>query len=124
MSQTKKLVVHCQREKYDVYIGRGRGIQNHYGNPFTHLEKETLAAVKVATREDSIQSFREWLKGTDYTWVDPVRRLWILDTLKSLQGKILGCWCKPQSCHGDVLVEMIDELNRTELRDPESTVAS
>ena len=27
-----------------------------------------------------------------------------LDTLK---GKNLGCWCKPESCHGDVLLDLI-----------------
>lgn len=25
-----------------------------------------------------------------------------------LKDKVLGCWCKPLSCHGDVLVELIE----------------
>ena len=25
-----------------------------------------------------------------------------------LKGKVLGCWCAPQSCHGDVLAELAD----------------
>jgi hypothetical protein len=25
-----------------------------------------------------------------------------------LQGKTLGCWCKPLACHGDVIVEILE----------------
>lgn len=24
-----------------------------------------------------------------------------------LRGKILGCWCKPESCHGDVILKLL-----------------
>lgn len=27
--------------------------------------------------------------------------------LQALNGKTLGCFCKPQPCHGDVIVEMV-----------------
>ena len=30
-----------------------------------------------------------------------------IEQLLSLKGKILGCWCKPDKCHGDVLIELI-----------------
>jgi hypothetical protein len=31
--------------------------------------------------------------------------------LPELRGKVLGCWCEPgQRCHGDVLIEMLNEL--------------
>jgi hypothetical protein len=26
-----------------------------------------------------------------------------------LKGKKLGCWCKPNACHGDVLAELADD---------------
>lgn len=28
----------------------------------------------------------------------------------SLQGKTLGCWCKPEDCHGDIIIEILDKL--------------
>lgn len=31
----------------------------------------------------------------------------LLADLEELRGKILGCWCKPLSCHGDVLVKIL-----------------
>jgi len=32
----------------------------------------------------------------------------LLESLSTLKGKRLGCWCKPEACHGDVLVELIE----------------
>jgi len=30
--------------------------------------------------------------------------------LSSLRGKVLGCWCVPKACHGDVLADRQGEL--------------
>ncbi len=27
--------------------------------------------------------------------------------LEELRGKTLGCWCKPEACHGDVLLRLL-----------------
>jgi hypothetical protein len=32
-----------------------------------------------------------------------------LKQLRELKGKELGCWCKPNKCHGDILLELIDK---------------
>jgi hypothetical protein len=31
--------------------------------------------------------------------------------LPELSGKVLGCWCAPQPCHGDVLARLVAELS-------------
>ena len=31
----------------------------------------------------------------------------LYDDLDELKGKILGCWCKPNKCHGDVLIKLL-----------------
>lgn len=31
-------------------------------------------------------------------------------SLRALKGKLLGCWCAPRPCHGDVLVRLIEEI--------------
>jgi hypothetical protein len=81
-------VVHCKREKYDVYIGR----PSKWGNPFKlHV---------WTNREDVIKSYREWL----------LKRPDLLAELPELRGKVLGCWCAPRACHGDVLAELADSL--------------
>jgi Domain of unknown function (DUF4326) len=32
----------------------------------------------------------------------------LLEQIHELKGKILGCWCKPLPCHGDILAEIAD----------------
>ena len=78
------IVVHCKKENYDVYIGRS----SKWGNPF-----------KDGTRKQVIEKYRKYILSNKE----------LLDSLDELEGKILGCWCKPKSCHGDVLVELIEK---------------
>ena len=33
----------------------------------------------------------------------------LMDSLDELKGKVLGCYCKPQACHGDVLDELANK---------------
>ena len=35
----------------------------------------------------------------------------LMKRLTELKGKTLGCWCKPNPCHGDVLVRLVNELS-------------
>ena len=29
---------------------------------------------------------------------------------KKLKNKVLGCWCKPDKCHGDILIKILNEI--------------
>ena len=91
----KTRVVHCKKEPYDVYIGR----PSIWGNPFSHLSSSN-ARFNVNTREDVIIKYKEWI----------LKRPNLLNRLHELKGKILECWCKPMSCHGDVLVQLIEKI--------------
>lgn len=95
MSETR--VVNKYKESYDVYIGRG----SKWGNPFTHIaDKKTKADFIVASRDEAIESYRDWILNQPQ----------LLKGLHELKGKTLGCFCKPKRCHGDVLVELVNEL--------------
>jgi hypothetical protein len=100
MMIVKSRVVHCKKEKYNVYIGR----PSKWGNPFTHWpDGTTLAKHVVEDREAAVNAYREWITNGDGKH--------LLNDLHELKGgKILGCWCKPQACHGDVLLELLDKL--------------
>lgn len=91
-----QFVVHCKKEKYDVYIGRAvprSGLKaSIWGNPFKIGEH--------GTREEVMTKFRAWLLENPQ----------LLERLPELKGKILGCWCAPESCHGDILSELADRL--------------
>ncbi len=84
-------VVHCKKEKYDVYIGR----PSKWGNPFRiGLD---------GSRRQVVEKYRSWL----------LARPNLVETARSeLAGKVLGCWCAPQACHGDVLVEVCSVRKR------------
>lgn len=92
-------VVHCKREPYDVYIGR----PGLYGNPYSHLPGKGQALVK--SREDAIRMFEE-----DLRLAMEMSRDEVIEFLRPLAGKTLGCWCAPKACHGDVLVRLCSEL--------------
>jgi hypothetical protein len=32
----------------------------------------------------------------------------LLAQVHELKGKVLGCWCNPKPCHGDVLAELAE----------------
>ncbi len=36
----------------------------------------------------------------------------LLSALPELKGKMLGCWCKPLACHGDILIELLEGKQR------------
>ena len=97
----KPIVVNKYKEPYDVYIGRG----SKWGNPFTHIsDKQTKAEFIVSTREESIEKFREYI-------IERISNGEVqIDDLLELAGKRLGCFCKPKSCHGDVLVEIVSAI--------------
>ena len=81
-------VVHCKRDKYDVYIGR----PGPWGNPFE--------IGKDGNREQVVEKYAEWV----LTQPDMVAKI-----QNELKGKVLGCWCAPKLCHGDILAEIANE---------------
>jgi hypothetical protein len=34
----------------------------------------------------------------------------LVNELKKLRGKNLGCWCYPEMCHGNILLKLIEEF--------------
>lgn len=89
-------VVNKGTEHFDVYIGRG----SKWGNPYTHKDG-TKALHKLDNLDSAIESYRDYITKGEGKW--------LLDHLNELEGKILGCYCKPKPCHGDILVELVNQ---------------
>jgi hypothetical protein len=68
-----------------VYVGR----PTKWGNPFV--------IGRDGDRAEVIAKYADWLDGM----IEAGR----LD-LDELAGKDLVCWCAPESCHADVLLEL------------------
>lgn len=91
-------VVNKYKHPYDVYIGRG----SKWGNPYSHLQG-TQAKYVVSNRQEAVDKFQEYILYGEGQH--------LLNDLHELQNKTLGCFCKPQACHGDILVELVDTLS-------------
>jgi hypothetical protein len=87
MAETR--AVNLRKEKYDVYIGRG----SKWGNPFKMLDHTQDERDRVCDEYE------------DYFWKSELP-----NHLDELQGKVLGCYCKPLRCHGDFLVQEANKL--------------
>lgn len=83
-------VVHCQKQDYDVYIGRGKcpktGKFSRWANPF-----------KIGPdgdRDQVIEKYEIYLNS---------RPELLTRIVEDLRDKVLGCYCNPLPCHGDIL---------------------
>lgn len=78
-----------------VYIGRANprmGFKgSRWANPFR------IAPSK--SREECIESFTGYMRRD---------RLFSEVARIELKGKVLGCWCAPLACHGDLLARLAD----------------
>lgn len=89
-----------------IYIGRGSA----YGNPYSHLARNK-AVYRTASRQESVEKYRQWLYGNIHEEYCPEVRLqilatllWLLDNKRSVR---FACYCAPKLCHGDVLVDLM-----------------
>ena len=85
-----KRIVHCKKEKFDVYIGR----PSKWGNPFV--------IGKDGTRGEVIEKYRRWILNQPE----------LMKSLVELKNKTLGCWCDPSPCHGEVLIELSNKIEK------------
>lgn len=87
-----------------VYIGRGHVVfidgerfppqSSVWANPFTvgdHGRETALSLYEQMIRQKLAH------EGTA--------------ELLALRGKVLGCWCVPQPCHGHILLKLIEEMS-------------
>lgn len=74
---------------YDIYIGRG----SKWGNPYQ---------IGIhGDREECIKQYEEWI----------TKQPELMAALPELAGKILGCYCAPRKCHGEVLIKLLEQTN-------------
>lgn len=83
-----------------VYIGRAmprfKLPASRWANPF-RINEDTEAA-----RLDVLDLYDDWLRQPDQAG--------LRTRLPELRGMTLVCWCAPRRCHGEVLIELLREL--------------
>lgn len=88
-------IIHCHgfrgNDETTAYIGR----PTIFGNPYI-LEREE-------DREIVLEKYKTYF--TKRIEKDPEFR----EAVLSLKGKDLACWCAPRACHGDVILEWLNQ---------------
>ena len=91
---------------YPIY--RGVSI---LGNPYTHLPvKGTKAMFQCKTREEAIEKYDKYF---DIMYGNNIEFTKIIDEMyekyKNGEDIYLGCYCKPQLCHGDIIAKKLQQ---------------
>lgn len=97
-------VVHIQRKNGDIYKGCdvyiGRQETKGGWNLPTSKWYNPYSITKAGSVEAAIAKYEEYLLSNPE----------LMAALGELKGKVLGCWCKPGPCHGDILVKYTNKL--------------
>lgn len=89
-------VVHCKREPYDLYIGRG----SDWGNPYK--------IGRDGDRGEVLAKYKQYLLRGEGRH--------LLARIGELEGLTLGCFCSPDGgltaedethCHGQLLLQLV-----------------
>ena len=95
------LVINMRKKKgqpksyFDIRIDR----RSIFGN--SHPIGQCNICNRIHDRRDCINEYKkDFYKKLE----NPEFRSKVLE----LRGKVLACWCKPLDCHGDVIVEWLD----------------
>jgi hypothetical protein len=83
----KALIAWAETEGLYVRIDR----RSEWGNPYEIGDDGDRSTV--------IESYRQYV----------ALKFGLLSRLGELRGKVLGCWCYPEPCHGCVLIELTKE---------------
>lgn len=93
-------------DKKNVYIGRA-GIVFINGERFPKENSIWANPYKVGkeyTRDEAIMLYKFYIR-------EKIITQHLQSQLLELKDKQLGCWCAPESCHGHVLLELINEFS-------------
>jgi hypothetical protein len=96
-------VVHFKKDYYDIYIGR---LPNNEYNKWAYPKELRDTFPDGTPRQEIINAYENYLLSQPNLMKD----------LHELKYKILGCWCKPKSCHGDILKKYVDKLEKLDQR--------
>lgn len=86
----------------NVYIGR-QGIvfiKNQRYPPVSSMWHNPFKIDKDHDRNDVLEKYTEYI-------INKIEKENLQGELLRLKNKTLGCWCKPEPCHGDILIELI-----------------
>jgi hypothetical protein len=92
-------VVNIKHSTCDIYIGRYNAYYGYQRSKFAN----PFEIGRHGGRDKVLDLYEEYLDKNPQL---------IEDAVKELDNKVLGCWCYPQSCHGDILIRKIEQWKK------------
>jgi len=116
MAETGKIVVinitkeDRSNDPHYYYIGRSN-TYNVLGNPFTfNGKKSSLANLSFETRLEAVAAYSRYfdaMYGHDKAYTEAIDKIY--NDYKEGNTVYLGCFCKPEPCHGDIIAKKLQQ---------------
>ena len=91
------------KNHHNEYIGRsGVVFINNERFPKITSQWANQFTVKKEGRDKCLELYEAWVR-------EKIKKEGT-EELKKLKNKVLGCWCKPEKCHGDILIKILNEI--------------
>lgn len=78
-------------------------------NPYTHIkDKQTKAMFVVSSREEAIERYSHYfdiMYGKNIKFTETIDEIY--EKYRRGEDILLGCYCYPQSCHGDIIIKKL-----------------
>lgn len=100
-------LVEWMNDDNNVYIGR-KCVVFIDGERYPKKSSNFANPYKIGidgTREEIIKKYKKYI----------IKKInedeSIMDEFLALKGKNLGCWCYPDKCHGNILLELLNNID-------------
>lgn len=107
-------------EPHYYYIGKSKD-PNILSNPFTfNGKKPSLAKLSFSNRKEALAAYDKYfdaMYGHDRVFTEVIDKIY--EAYKNGETVYLGCTCKPEPCHGDIIAEKLQKRLILELKEEE-----
>jgi hypothetical protein len=111
LTNTQLINLHDKHKGYEYYI-KNFGSDFVYIGRFQYRPKAQLGNIPKSIWANPFpaknHTYQEHSRAVDLYRQYIIKRPDLLAQLHTLKNKILGCWCVPLPCHGNVLIELLN----------------
>jgi len=93
------LIRWAEESGHFVYIGDAVRHTHYHRSPWFNPAKD-----RQTDHDRAVREYRGYI----------LQKPDLLAQLPKLRGKVLGCWCYPKNCHGDILIELCCQPRNTQ----------
>lgn len=89
---------HFDLDDVDTYIGEESDTYDLSKSPFSNPFDKAEYGRDDAVKHFKLYLYRRYLEEKDFRMA-----------LHEIEGDVLGCWCYPRRCHGEVIVDILNK---------------